>query len=538
MKVMLVDDDFPVLKFISRVVPWEKLSLNLHSMHNNGRSAYEAALEQMPDMVLTDIGMPEMDGIELISKLKEQKPNLQVAILTCHSEFQYAQQALKLNVQDYLLKDTLKPDDIVQLLHRLKESLDQEERVKERENQLRRIADRGREVMKERFIRRTIEQPIISPEQWWQEAETFGVVRGRAAYVPVILSIDDYLLASKRFVSEETLRYAVDNVLSEVVSALPGSPVFFPYVKHQSFILFGFQDRIKQNIFEQIAVQLKIIQDQLRQALRLSVTILYGEACLNEEELKERLSELQAGYDQRFYSQKGSLMALCELTYDETDLFSRYDEVSQTFRDRFIASDVKGLTDIVEQWSQQLERNPQPSELVKNWVFKLLLDLRLKFQSMQFFWSQASVDLMQFEIFGLNSIFELKSWLFDQAERVVTNTSHIVRMADRSELALARQYILQHLDKKIGLEEVAEHLNLNSSYFSRLFSQKLGETFTEFVTRMKMERAKELLDQTNHSIGTICVMLGYESQGYFIKRFKACFGMTPVEYKGRKIKNG
>lgn len=87
------------------------------------------------------------------------------------------------------------------------------------------------------------------------------------------------------------------------------------------------------------------------------------------------------------------------------------------------------------------------------------------------------------------------------------------------------------MDKIITLEEVAEYLHKNSSYFSRLFSQELGETFKEFVTRVRMERAKELLDQTNYSISTIGDMLGYKSQSYFIRRFKFCFGITPLEYK-------
>lgn len=102
--------------------------------------------------------------------------------------------------------------------------------------------------------------------------------------------------------------------------------------------------------------------------------------------------------------------------------------------------------------------------------------------------------MMHKEIFDLNSIFELQSWLMVQIEKAIPITNSIIRMAGRPELAQARQYVLQRMDKIITLEEVAEHLHMNTSYFSRLFSQELGETFKEFVTRVKMGRAKELLD--------------------------------------------
>ena len=126
--VMLVDDDYPVLELLSETVEWEKLGLRLQSVHENGASALSHALKEMPDILITDIGMPEMNGIELTKKLKQRKPNLQVAILSCHSEFTFAQQALRLNVQEYILKDTLDLDDLRDVLLSIRESLEKEKR--------------------------------------------------------------------------------------------------------------------------------------------------------------------------------------------------------------------------------------------------------------------------------------------------------------------------------------------------------------------------------------------------------------------------
>src|SRR5690625_6702533 len=105
--VILVDDDYPVLEFLSEEVDWDLIGLHLQSIHENGVSALEHALNEMPDILVTDIGMPKMNGLELTEKLKNKNTNLQVAILSCHNEFEYAQRAITLNVQDYIIKESI-----------------------------------------------------------------------------------------------------------------------------------------------------------------------------------------------------------------------------------------------------------------------------------------------------------------------------------------------------------------------------------------------------------------------------------------------
>jgi two-component system, response regulator YesN len=126
-KVMLVDDDFPVIEMLSEVIEWEQLGVTLHSTHENGRSAFEKASEEMPDILITDIGMPRMNGIELTKQLKEINPNLQVVILSCHTEFKFAKQALNLRVQDYLVKDMFDSEEFCQVIKKIVENLERKD---------------------------------------------------------------------------------------------------------------------------------------------------------------------------------------------------------------------------------------------------------------------------------------------------------------------------------------------------------------------------------------------------------------------------
>jgi two-component system response regulator YesN len=134
----------------------------------------------------------------------------------------------------------------------------------------------------------------------------------------------------------------------------------------------------------------------------------------------------------------------------------------------------------------------------------------------------------------MDSLDELQEWLIHYLQSAMTSTDEWSGNVRRSEVVEAMEYVSLHLDKRIGLEEMAEHLHLNNSYFSRLFKKETGRTFIDYVTHMKLTRAKELLDQTNHSVGKISEALGYDNQSYFIKLFKANTGVTPVEYRGHK----
>ncbi|WP_311198827.1 helix-turn-helix transcriptional regulator [Paenibacillus hexagrammi] len=173
-----------------------------------------------------------------------------------------------------------------------------------------------------------------------------------------------------------------------------------------------------------------------------------------------------------------------------------------------------------------------PPETVKDWMLKLVLDMKLKLQSRQITRSAYTADTLHKEIIDIDSLSEMKAWLFEHLRAVVDWTGKASASNLRPEVAEACKYVSLHLDKRISLEEVSDHLFLNPSYFSRLFKKEMGETFIEYITRMKMERAKELLDQTTHSVGKICELLGYDNQSYFIKIFKTHSGVTPLEYRG------
>ncbi|MBO1510681.1 response regulator transcription factor [Metabacillus bambusae] len=532
-KVMLVDDDYPVLELLSETIEWERLGLTLQSIHENGASALQYALNDMPDILITDIGMPKMNGIELTRQLKEKKTNLQVCVLTCHSEFQYAQQALKLNIQDYLLKDTLDPEDLCSVLIKIKENLEKENQKKLIEFQLLHIVERNKESMKREFLRKTIYQTTYNHNEWYKQAYSLGLNLKSMKFIPTLCFIQGYRVAKDSFISEDTLLFSIQNVIGEILQEYNDS-VHFTLGNRESFIFFPYSPTVKSNCYGIATDCMKKIQRTLLNTLNISVSFVIGEICENQEVLKSELTSLLKTTNQRYYMEFCSIDKKRPITNSNENIFSWYDHASVEIRQLIIEKDVNRVVPTVTSWIKIFQEKQFSSEIVKDWVLKLLLDVNLKLKALQFFGTNYTVDVIHEEILSIDSLIELEKWLVKYFKEVLTIVGDITTQSRRKEVIEACKYVSVNLEKKISLDEVANHLYLNPSYFSRLFKKEVGETFVEYVTKLKMSRAKELLEQTIEPVGKICERLGYDNQSYFIKVFKNYVGVTPLEFRGER----
>ncbi|MGG1550271.1 response regulator transcription factor [Paenibacillus ferrarius] len=531
-KVMLVDDDYPVLELLSEVIPWQQLGLSLMGTYENGLRAWEDSQRELPDILITDIGMPRMNGLELIARLKERKGNMRCIILSCHSEFQFAQQAMRLNVQDYLIKDTLDPKDLEKLLQQCKMSLDDERQSHWQHSKLSHLVDETKELRKEQWLKNFIQQPLLNPKEWMKEAEGYGVLVEDSVCLAAAGFLVDVKLAQKRFSSDQTLRFAITNVMEEVLQTMDIRVMHAAYGVKESLFLFTFRRGIKRNMFEDTAACVQAIQTTLFRVLKLQMSFLIGDACQTPEQLKGNLKSLLTAESQRFYMEEGGIARLTHEAVEQKDIFAHYDEANSELREVLLGKQPDEIGDVVERWTAFMRAEAYAPETVKDWMLKLLLDQKLKWQSLQMIRPSYSTDTLHKEIVDLSTLHEMKRWLSGHLQGIANLAGGSTGPSLRPEIMKACQYVSQHLDRKISLEEVAEHCFLNPSYFSRFFKKEVGESFIEYVTRKKMERAKELLNQTNHPSSKICEMLGYDNQSYFIKTFKTYVGVTPVEYRG------
>ncbi|CAM3881829.1 MULTISPECIES: response regulator transcription factor [Paenibacillus] len=538
--VMLVDDDYPVIELLSETIPWEEMGLRLMGSYDNGLSAWEFAKTQPPDILITDIGMPRMNGLELSGRIREVKPDVRIAILSCHSEFHYAQQAMRLSIQDYLLKETLDPDELARLLLRFKQAMDEEAEQGWEKSRMRHLASEVQELRREQRMKDFVQQPLLSPEKWRHELSEFGVLRGNDHCLPVIGYLEELRQIKQRFASEQTLHFALGNVLREVLGSLKPEAVHIRYDARCSLLLFSYRPGLRHNVYDEVAVCLRQVQSTFYRILKIRMSFIIGTGCDSPQSLKLGLGELLGSEHQRFYMEPGAIekikpkQAGTEMG-SASVLYDCYEQASRELLEMLLGKAEPVDEDPADRWISRIREAEYAPEAVKDWLLKLMLDLKLKLRlhllpSMP---QAYAADTLHKEMMDMDALSELHVWLKAYLASTAREAGRGWGGSRRTEVAEACRYVSLRLDQRISLDEVAGFLHLNPSYFSRMFRKETGITFIEYVTRMKMERAKEQLLRTDHTVGEICESLGYDNVSHFTKTFNfQKRGSTPPSLDG------
>ncbi|WP_276354961.1 helix-turn-helix domain-containing protein [Cohnella caldifontis] len=527
-KVIVADDQYPVLEFLAQTVPWGELGLAVAAQCSDGVEALEACRTNRPGILISDIGMPKLNGLELIASAKAENPDLEVVILSCHDEFHYVREAIKLGVTDYIHKESLQPEELTELLRKIVRLIEARSEARDKTESLSRALDQGNAAIKSEFIRNTIRNPIVGEQKWLAELKDFGIADRTVPYLPVLLYPNRYSGLLARFGTEELLTYAFDNALDELIDK-PGIGVSFRFSPKIRFILFPYPKSLKVNQYEIVRGRLTKLLSAFGE-LGIAVSAVTGQAVSAPQEWKKSLTALLESVDQRFYASEGTVYKWNAFRTSPSDIFSHYQKAIDDFR-HAITNESDPYRMVVREWMQLLRDERYPAETVRTWLIKLLLDIEVKFKSLQDFDDGESIQDLHRQVLGMESIYEVEDFLAAFVEEKIRLVRTLKRESARPEIREAKKYVAARLHEKIGMEEAALALHLNPSHFSRIFKQETGETFIEYVTRQKMEKAKELLDHTGKSIEQIGEALGYDNTSYFIKIFKSVYGFSPKEYR-------
>ncbi|WP_187274259.1 AraC family transcriptional regulator [Paenibacillus sp. N3.4] len=526
-RVLLVDDDVAVLQFLRMAIPWEAHQLELSGTFTNALDAMEQCRETMPDLIVTDIGMPGMNGLAFIKAIREISQRPRFVILSCHDEFRYAQQAVQMGVEDYILKETLEPQAIIEIFTRIKGKIEKEDELQHEVRKLHFQAHQSKSAIKEKWLRDLLTTPVTDDPSWVRQLEGFGLTPIMPQFIPVICRLHRFRDALNRYQSEDTLKFIVENAVEELLEH-ESDTLSFSYSAKEFCLLFNCRKDLKVNPYDRITTVCKNVQNRLTQVLKLPVTMLLGEMVGDRIGIKRQYVHLFQDAERLFYSWEPVFMKTGENGHPrdvaEDPLFHYYEYAEQM--NRFILEGNIDALEAVKPFIQFISKYQFSPKAVKQFVFKLVLDMMLKLKFNQ----QYTNEKLQKDLDQLTSIGELQEWLIEFVRDAVSLMEQISHQSKKVEIVDAQKYIRLHLNRKITLEEVADHLHLNPSYFSRLFKKETGETFVEYVTRSKMEEAKELLNGSEKTLDTISQMLGYENKGYFVKVFKQHYGVAPSRY--------
>ena len=535
LKVFLVEDESVIREGFRDKIPWEQYGFQLVGEAGDGEMALPMIRKLKPDLLITDIKMPFMDGLSLSEIVKEEFPKIKIIIISGYDDFEYARQAIKAGVDQYLLKPITRTT-LRGVLLEMKEKIEQGMEQKDYQAQYQDEVQEFEQFSLRRFFEKILEGKL-SVKEIYEEAAAQSLQLTASCYNLLLFSIYEKAEVSSRESRERLIRKQEE--------------VFHYFLRHPQYILFRFNVSC-------YGVLIKSEQSQMEELTENSLAHLKKVCAPEEDHLEwyvavgtevERLSMLPQCYkDANHYFAyrfiKPGLHVLSETTLSDclagqgeknigtVDFMQMDPEIIRDFLSR---GEDKEIHDFVESYLYNIQN------ALKSRMFRSYVILNIRFAVVAFLESigadqaeyleeiEHAVQMIRSED---SEIFEYFAGMLETAMGI---RDRINSCQGGKMLKKALDYIDDHYDcDALSLNLVAENIGMSASYLSAIFSQNMQKTFVEYVTEKRIEKAKKLLKQTDKNSGEIAKAVGYKDSHYFSFVFKKLQGCSPREYRAEK----
>lgn len=541
LKIFLAEDEVVVRETIKRMIPWEELGFELVGEAADGEMALPLLLRQQPDLLITDIKMPFMDGLTLARLAKKEIPGLKVVILSGYDDFNYAKQAIGIGVEDYLLKPITK-NALIERLSEIRSRYEHEKTQKEYYEKFQREMQAYEKNSSRDFFEALVGGSMDMMEVY-KRAEKLGLDIVAEAYNVLIFTMncdEDFSRQRDEYSSWEAESLELlENFFAGHSSAMLFRSNIFSY----GVLLKGQRETIEENTRACVDEIRKILS---RQDGRREWFLAVGQSV-------ERLSQIQKSYHtaSRAFSQR-YLYDENILYYDEMETMEHPGGQAETEDNAYLQKvDVNALNPAILQKFLSNGLQEETENFVKDYfyaigqepmeslVFRNYVILNVRFSVISFI-KGLGCDTNEMESADTEEVLAESGKNMESAIAYAKKMiSQAIEIRDqnsgnknRSILKTAVDFIDSHyMDEEISLNTVANVANVSSNHFSALFSQNMGQTFIEYLTSLRMNKAKELLRCTGMRSSEIAGEIGYKDAHYFSYLFKKTQGMTPSDYR-------
>lgn len=536
LKVFLVEDESSVRENLRDGIMWQQYGYQFAGEAGDGEMALPLIRKIKPDVLITDINMPFMDGLALTGIVKKEFPQIKIIIISVHNDFEYAQRAIQAGVERYLLKPVSR-SALQKALQEIREKINDE---RERENYQEKFKEDMQEY--EQFSKKIFFEKVfeghLSVQEIYEEAQKFSLEMDAASYNLAMVSLwqkrnteerskESRLLAGKR---EELARY---------------------FQRYPEYLMFRWNFNTHGILLKGEEEQMEELENRCREAI---VRICSGhdsemEWCCAIGEPVRRLSMLP-----QVYSKVNHMMSCWFLKPGqhiltmETTGFASKGEGKESLREVDIAKAdpeiiknflAHGQAEEVEDFVDGFLESQK--DALRSKLFRDYLMLSIRFTAVAFverlgysredLLENTYTDKMQVLSLGVE---DMRFYMQELLRRAIELGDRAMESQGKKLVKRATLYIEENYTRdSISLNEVADAVEVSANYFSTVFRQETGMTFTEYVTKKRMDKAKQLLRQTERPSGEIASEVGFKDSHYFSFVFKKTQGCTPREYRSR-----
>lgn len=534
-KAILVDDEYLTRDAISKNTPWSEAGFILAGTAENGKAAITLIEETKPDLILTDICMPVLDGIGLAAYVHEHHPEIMVVIISGYDDFDYAKQAMSVGVSDYFLKP-ITSMELVEELKKIQKKLDASARKREQLEKIQQEFQKNMPILRNHFLNRLLEGNYLSNDIA-SRMEYFGLALTGEVQAVTMIELEDTAAFLKRYpeMTQELLEFSVANISEEIVRENP-HVIFWQNTENRSICIFSEDnEEALQKEVEKVGGS---IVEALQHFMKIKVCILVGQTvsgpekwaasyagALRARENRFLLEEHVFVYEKDFLGRKGNGYLRTSFWVDQLVLSIKLNKlaeleeaVSLMFREfRDSGCERKKLLLHIQNIVLTILINLEDNEV----------DIGKETQEADF--------INHLSEFGHLADVEVRFLEF--CNRLSADIAGKRENANQKQAVLALDYMEKNYSNvNLSLGSVCSYLCVSTSYFSTIFKNATGETFVEALTRIRMEKAKGMLETSNMKSYEVALATGYNDPHYFSSIFKKHTGMTPTEY-AKQLRN-
>lgn len=496
----------------------------------DGEEALQIVEANRIDIILTDIRMPKIDGLQLIASLGNRTEDIKVVILSVYNYFDYAKKALTLGAFDYLVKP-IEINDMAEMLRKLEATLEKDRKRHRDEKDLKQRLQSTMAVYEEHLLNRWMYANISEGER----SEIAGLISNVGMGFVLLTKFDKHEI-EQIYTSDEfdEVKDSFRSWVQQTLQSLGQSVSFYLEGPDPVMVSVIAPHEPSEWLVRRNIECLSNLIDHIQAEFGVSVSIGVGRLCGDLfRQIRVSFEQAMNALDFAFYCGQGKLIIHSEISYDP------YKPAFKTFpSETSIATDIiqlnraQALESLDSLFAQLLCGNyPSPTHAKESILYILMNQVRLVETFLRSEEASNLIAEMEFQIPACTNLPELKRKAGHFVFRMIDNIENRKNNRNHMIIQMCKDYLAQHYMEDLSLEVIAKKYFFSPTYFSTFFKINTSMTFTEYVLRLRIEKAKALLVDAEWKVSEIALNVGFRDAGYFTRVFKREVGMSPEDFR-------
>lgn len=534
-KVLIIDDEPIIRKGLKNIINWKSFDCEVCGEAADGLDGGELIRELLPEIIITDIKMPEIDGLSMLRNIKSVVPESKIIILTGHRDFDYIHEALKIGAFDFLLKPS-KIEELTSVISRAVKELKFRKDRSEEFEKLNRLFTQNISVLREKLLYDVIYEINTNEEDILQKLELFKISTKSFHMLIVQNDLED---TEKKDISQydrHLYQFGIINTFKEVFS--DKFDVIDVTLNNIGIAFLVMPLDRNENISWILDKKSAYLQEIINSCFGFTITIAISSEGTVLTELPQKFGECREALEHKFYMGSNSI-----IFHSDVNTFFKYDDHSmlEKLQKALIEGIKSGNEASVKERLQDINSylkniDPMKKDFIKSFYWNTISsinNIRITLLS-----GDGDKRLEYSELSGLYSLIEkctnweeLNMLLEESARSVTQKVNSYNNKSIKLVLRKAVDYLYEHYNEQITLNEVAEHAFVSTYYISRMFKREMGKNFVDFLNEIRIEKAKEMLKDVRYKTYEIAEKVGIPDAHYFSRMFKKYVGVTPTEFR-------